>query len=162
MLRALSLFLKSSEEKIPLVMLDFDRDELDKIISDIGDPTLHDYIKLTGYVPNIELPALYALSTVFLYPSLRESFGIPMLEAMACGIPVITSNTSSMPEVGGDAALFIDPYKPEEITQAMNKLLIDKSLRETLILRGFENARKFSWRAMAENVLSLYQELGPK
>jgi len=161
-LRALSLFLKSSEEKIPLVMLDFDRDELDKIISDIGDPTLHDYIKLTGYVPNIELPALYALSTVFLYPSLRESFGIPMLEAMACGIPVITSNTSSMPEVGGDAALFIDPYKPEEITQAMNKLLIDKSLRESLILRGFENARKFSWRAMAENVLSLYQELGPK
>lgn len=161
-LKALSLFLNSSKEKIPLVMLDFDREELDKIISDIGDPTLHDNIRLTGYVPNIELPALYALSTIFLYPSLRESFGIPMLEAMACGIPVITSNTSSMPEVGGDAALFIDPYKPEEITQAMHKLLSDKSLRESLIIRGFENARKFSWHAMAENVLSLYQELGPK
>ncbi len=161
-LKALSLFLNASEEKIPLVMLDFDRDELDKIIGDIGDPSLHNYIQLTGYVPNIELPALYALSTVFLYPSLRESFGIPMLEAMACGIPVITSNTSSMPEVGGNAALFIDPYKPEEITQAMHKLLSDISLRDSLILRGFENARKFSWRAMAENVLSLYRELEPK
>jgi len=158
-LKALSLFLHSSEEKIPLVMLDFDRNELTRIINEIGDPVLIDYIRLTGYVPNSELPALYALSTIFLYPSLRESFGIPMLEAMACGIPVITSNTSSMPEVGGNAALFIDPFKPEEITAAINKLLSDNTLRESLIQKGFENARKFSWRAMAENVLNLYNEV---
>jgi len=161
-LKALSLFLNSSEEKIPLVMLDFDRTELTRIINDIGDLTLHEYIHLTGYVPNTELPALYALSTIFLYPSLRESFGIPMLEAMACGVPVITSNTSSMPEVGGNAALFIDPFKPEEITGAMKKLLSDPSLCESLILKGFENARKFSWKAMAEQVLGLYQELEVK
>ena len=158
-LKAFSLFLNSSEEKIPLVMLDFDLNELKKIISDIGDPSLHDYIKLTGYVPNSELPALYALSTIFLYPSLRESFGIPMLEAMACGIPVITSNTSSMPEVGGNAALYVDPFKPEEITTAIKKLLAEPLLRESLIRNGFENARKFSWGAMAKNVLNLYQEV---
>jgi len=158
-LKALSLFLNSSDEKIPLVMLDFDRTELSKIINEIGDPKLQDYIKLTGYVPNGELPALYALSTIFLYPSLRESFGIPMLEAMACGIPVITSNTSSMPEVGGNAALFIDPFKPEEITAAIKKLLSDPSLCETLIRNGFDNAQRFSWNIMAENVLNLYQEI---
>ncbi len=158
-LKAFSLFLNSSEEKIPLVMLDFDLNELTKIINNIGDPSLHNFIKLTGYVPNSELPALYALSTIFLYPSLRESFGIPMLEAMACGIPVITSNTSSMPEVGGNAALYVDPYKPEEITTAIKKLLAEPLLRESLIRNGFENARKFSWAAMAKNVLNLYQEV---
>jgi len=158
-LKAFSLFLNSSEEKIPLVMLDFDLNELTKIISDIGDPSLHDFIKLTGYVPNSELPALYALSTIFLYPSLRESFGIPMLEAMACGIPVITSNTSSMPEVGGNAALYVDPFKPEEITTSIKKILAEPLLRESLIRNGFENARKFSWGAMAKNVLNLYQEV---
>jgi len=140
-------------------MLDFDLNELTKIISDIGDPSLHDFIKLTGYVPNSELPALYALSTIFLYPSLRESFGIPMLEAMACGIPVITSNTSSMPEVGGNAALYVDPFKPEEITTSIKKILAEPLLRESLIRNGFENARKFSWGAMAKNVLNLYQEV---
>jgi glycosyltransferase involved in cell wall biosynthesis len=82
-----------------------------------------------------------------------------MLEAMACGIPVITSNTSSMPEVGGNAALFIDPFKPEEITAAIKKLLSDPSLCETLIRNGFDNAQRFSWNIMAENVLNLYQEI---
>jgi glycosyltransferase involved in cell wall biosynthesis len=158
-LKALSLFLKSSEEKIPLVMLDFDRDVLDRMISEIGDPDLHNYVRLTGYLPNTELPAIYSLCTIFLYPSLRESFGIPMLEAMACGVPVITSNTSSMPEVGGNAALYIDPFKPEEITSAIRKLLTDRPLVDKLISAGFENARKFTWESMAEHVLKLYQEV---
>ncbi|MDD4604594.1 MAG: glycosyltransferase family 1 protein, partial [Bacteroidales bacterium] len=158
-LKALSLFLQSSDKKIPLVMLDFDRNELDKIVANIGDAELEHYIKLIGYVPNDELPAVYSLSTIFLYPSLRESFGIPMLEAMACGIPVITSNTSCMPEVGGTAALFIDPFKPEEIADAINKLLSDHKLCEKMIVAGFENARKFSWKTMAENVLHLYQDV---
>lgn len=160
-LKALSLFLQSSDEKIPLVMLDFDRAVLDKLIGDIGDPNLKDYIKLTGYVPNTELPAIYGLCTIFLYPSLRESFGIPMLEAMACGVPVITSNTSSMPEVGGNAALLIDPFKPEEITTAIKRLLSDQDLRDRLIKAGFDNAARFSWKAMAENVLKLYHETAP-
>jgi glycosyltransferase involved in cell wall biosynthesis len=158
-LKALSLFLKNSDEKIPLVMLDFDRKELAKLIQDTGDPIIRDYIILTGYIPNTELPGIYSLSTLFLYPSLRESFGIPMLEAMACGVPVITSNTSSMPEVGGDAALFIDPFKPEQITEAMNLLLHDPALRSSLIEKGFINASKFSWISMAQHILRIYQDI---
>ena len=161
-LKALSLLLNSYHEQIPLVMLDYDRNELDKLIQEIGDPKLNANIILTGYVPNKELPAIYALSTVFLYPSLRESFGIPMLEAMACGVPVITSNTSSMPEVGGDAALFIDPFKPEEITDAMLKILQNSQLRDELIIRGYSNAAKYSWENMAKNVLHLYQSVYQK
>lgn len=158
-LKALSLFLQSSDEKIPLVMLDFDHRELERMISETGDPGLHDYVKLTGYVPNTDLPAIYQMCTIFLYPSLRESFGIPMLEAMACGVPVITSNTSSMPEVGGNAALFIDPYRPEDITAAIKKLLTDHELSDRLVRDGFNNAARFSWKAMAENVLKLYREI---
>jgi glycosyltransferase involved in cell wall biosynthesis len=140
-------------------MLDFDPEALDSMIRETGDQSLHDYIHLTGYIPNRELPAVYSLCTVFLYPSLRESFGIPMLEAMACGVPVITSNTSSMPEVGGKAALFIDPFNPEDIAAAMHRLLNDQTLRQQLIKDGFENTAKFSWSKMATDVLSIYQEL---
>jgi len=158
-LTALSLFLKRSDEKIPLVMLDYDRDALAKLIDEVGDPSLHDKIILTGYVPNTKLPGIYSLSTVFLYPSLRESFGIPMLEAMACGTPVITSTTSSMPEVAGKAALFIDPYKPEQITDGMFKLLTDHALRSELIASGLEQAKKFTWRNMTLEVLQVYHEI---
>jgi len=158
-LKALSLFNKKYNERIPLVMLDFDREALDSMVRETGDPSLHDYIHLTGYIPNRELPSVYSLCTVFLYPSLRESFGIPMLEAMSCGVPVITSNTSSMPEVGGKAALFIDPFNPEDIAEAMQRLLNDQTLRQQLIKEGFENAAKFSWSKMAADVLSIYREL---
>lgn len=158
-LKALSLFLSKSEEKIPLVMLDFDREELARLISEVGDQSLSEHIILTGYVPNTELPGIYCLSTIFLYPSLRESFGIPMLEAMACGTPVITSNTSSMPEVAGNAALFIDPFKPEQITEAIFKLLNDPAIKSGLIVSGFEQAQKFTWKNMALGVLNVYNEI---
>jgi glycosyltransferase involved in cell wall biosynthesis len=79
---------------------------------------------------------------------------------MACGAPVITSNTSSMPEVAGDGAIIIDPYNPMEITEAMIQLLNDNKLREELIRKGFEQASKFSWKAMSENVLEIYKEIG--
>ena len=111
---------------------------------------------------NTDLPAIYCQSELFLYPSLRESFGIPMLEAMACGVPVITSNTSSMPEVAGDAALIIDPFKPQEITAAMIRIVADKELKTDLVTKGLEQAAKFSWKAMAAHVLEIYQEIGKK
>jgi glycosyltransferase involved in cell wall biosynthesis len=85
-----------------------------------------------------------------------------MLEAMKCGVPVITSNTSSMPEVSGGKALIVDPYKPEQITDGIVKLLGDESLRNKLIAEGFEQAAKFSWKAMAEHVLTLYKEVYAK
>jgi len=158
-LKAFSDYRKKTGIDIPLVMLDYERSELESILSEIGDPELIHSIHLTGYVANTDLPSIYCQCELFLYTSLRESFGIPMLEAMACGAPVITSTTSSMPEVAGDAALLVDPFRPEEITEAMIRLTSDSALRKAFILKGFTQAAKFSWKAMAENVLKLYQEI---
>ena len=159
-LKAFSDFLKQTDSDFHLVMLDYDQVELEKLLVEIGDPKLINRITLTGYVVNTDLPSIYSQCEVFLYPSLRESFGIPMLEAMACGVPVITSNTSSMPEVAGDGALLIDPFKPEEITSAMIRLIEDKNLKISLVNKGLVQAAKFSWKAMAQNVLALYHEIG--
>ena len=158
-LKAFSDFLKHTGNDMHLVMLDYDQYELEQLLDEIGDTALINRIILTGYVVNTDLPAIYSQSEVFLYPSLRESFGIPMLEAMACGVPVITSNTSSMPEVAGDAALLIDPYKPEEITAAMVRIVADKKLKAEMISKGFVQAAKFSWKAMAQHVLEIYREM---
>lgn len=158
-LKAFSDFLKQSKSDYKLVMLDYDTNELKKLLIEIGDKDLINNIVLTGYVINTDLPAIYSLCTIFLYPSLRESFGIPMLEAMGCGVPVITSNTSSMPEVAGDAAHIIDPYKPEEITQGIIKILADAAYYDTLCKKGIERNKLFSWKNMAEQVLELYNEI---
>ena len=152
-LKAFSDFVKQTGSDIKLVMLDYDREELGRILDEINDKEMISRIVLTGYVVNTDLPAIYGQCEVFLYPSLRESFGIPMLEAMACGIPVITSNSSSMPEVAGDAAILIDPFKPEEITAAMVRLTGNEKLRNELITKGEIQAAKFSWKVMAEQVL---------
>ena len=161
-LKAYADFVKQTNSEMQLLMLDYDQNELKKMLSEIGAPELIGRIHLTGYVVNTDLPAIYSQCGVFLYPSLRESFGIPILEAMGCGVPVITSNTSSMPEIAGDAALIIDPYKPEEITAAMIQLTSDNTLRGSKIKLGYERAALFSWKAMAENVLKIYQEIGPQ
>ena len=158
-LKAFSDFLKQSKSDYKLVMLDYDTKELKKLLDEIGDKQLMNHIVLTGYVVNTDLPAIYSQSTIFLYPSLRESFGIPMLEAMACGVPVITSNTSSMPEVSGGAAHIVDPYKPEEITEGMLKILSDKDYSENLCKKGIERSKLFSWKNMADQILVLYNEI---
>lgn len=158
-LKAFSDFRKKNQDDYTLIMLDYDREELKKLLNEIGDTELENHIHLTGYVVNTDLPAIYSMCEVFLYPSLRESFGIPMLEAMRCGTPVITSNTSSMPEVSGGKALIIDPYKPTEITEAMIKLIGDEKLKKQLVETGYEQSAKFSWKAMAEHVLKLYKEV---
>jgi glycosyltransferase involved in cell wall biosynthesis len=158
-LKAFSDFLKQSKSNFKLVMLDYDLNELEKLLIEIGDKDLIKNIVLTGYVINTDLPAIYSLCTIFLYPSLRESFGIPMLEAMGCGVPVITSNTSSMPEVAGDAAHIINPYNPEEITQAIIKILADAPYSDMLCKKGIERNKLFSWKNMAEQVLVLYNEI---
>jgi glycosyltransferase involved in cell wall biosynthesis len=158
-LKAFSDFKKQTGSDHKLVMLDYDRKELEKILTSIDDEKLIDSIVLTGYVINTDLPAIYCQSLAFLYPSLRESFGIPMLEAMACAVPVITSDTSSMPEVAGTAAIIVNPYKPEEITEAMIKLMNNEELKQELITAGIKQAAKFSWKAMAEDVLKIYAEV---
>lgn len=158
-LKAFSDYLKKTNDDMFLVMLDYEKSALEQILSDIGDKDLIKRIILTGYVINTDLPAIYNLCQLFLYPSLRESFGIPMLEAMRCEVPVITSNTSSMPEVSGEAAYIVDPYKPEEITEGIVKILSDKKLRTDLIKKGKTQSLKFSWKNMAIDVLKLYEEV---
>lgn len=158
-LKAYSALLKEMDKKIPLVMLDFDEDALERILNDIGDPDLKEHILLTGYVINKDLPAIYNLSELFLYPSLRESFGIPILEAMSCGTPVITSNTSSMPEVAGDAGMTVDPHDPSQIKEAILRLLNDNKLKANLISKGYMQAEKFSWANMARDVLNIYKDV---
>lgn len=158
-LKAFSDFLKQTNFDHKLVMLDYDKNELEKLLDEIGDRQLIEKIVLTGYVANTDLPAIYSQCKIFLYPSLRESFGIPMLEAMACGVPVITSNTSSMPEIAGDAAHIINPNNPEDITQGIIKILEDKNYCDTLCKKGLERSQLFSWKNMAKQVLELYKDI---
>lgn len=161
-LKAFALFREKSGIDIPLVMLDFDHQDLVSILNEIGHPDLINHIHLTGYVNNTELPGIYSLADVFLYPSFRESFGIPILEAQACGTPVITSNTSSMPEIAGDGAIITDPFKPGEIADAMIRIVQDSQVKSDLKAKGLENAKRFSWLAMAERVQQIYQEIHQK
>ncbi len=159
-LKAFADFDKTYPNQFKLVMLDYDEVELLKLLNTNGTPEIRSLIHLTGYVPNTDLPAIISQSTVFLYPSLRESFGIPILEGMACGVPVITSNTSSMPEVAGeDSALMVDPFNPDEITNALKTLVEDKILAQVLAEKGIKRAKEFSWENMAQNVLELYEDV---
>ena len=156
-LKAFSDFLKQTGSRHKLVMLDYDKTELNKLLVEINDTNLIKHIILTGYVINTDLPAIYSQCDVFLYPSLRESFGIPMLEAMCCNVPVIASNTSSMPEVAGDAAHLINPYQSEEITKAIIKVLEDDAYRKLLCDKGLKRSKQFSWKNMAKEYLKHYE-----
>jgi glycosyltransferase involved in cell wall biosynthesis len=118
----------------------------------------HDRIYSIGYVHNQDMPALLSLAEVLLYTSRRESFGLPILEAMACGLPVITSNTSSMPEIAGNAALQVDPERSEEIAKALVNLLSDEEWRKRLKQLGLQRAKEFSWMSSAQKTLSIYNE----
>lgn len=160
-LQAFADFNKKQSKKYHLVMLDYDQAELTKLLQQIDEPALQEFIHLTGYVPNEELPAIISQAQAFLYPSLRESFGIPILEGMACGVPVITSTTSSMPEVAGEdgAAILVNPLQTQEITKAMQRVVEDQALAKLLTEKGILRAKQFSWAHMAKSVLALYQEV---
>ncbi|HEX9367513.1 MAG TPA: glycosyltransferase family 1 protein [Vicinamibacterales bacterium] len=120
---------------------------------------LHKHVRFFGFVSDQTLAALYRLADAFVFPSLYEGFGLPPLEAMASGTPVITSNVSSLPEVVGDAALMIDPYEPKAIADAMHRVLTDASLRADLRARGFARARDFSWERSIKRVREIYDEV---
>jgi glycosyltransferase involved in cell wall biosynthesis len=102
---------------------------------------------------------MYRLSGVFVFPSLYEGFGLPPLEAMASGTPVVTSNVSSLPEVAGDAAMLVDPYDPGALADAMVRVLTDESLRKDLRRRGLERARQFSWEQSVARIRRIYDEI---
>jgi glycosyltransferase involved in cell wall biosynthesis len=110
-------------------------------------------------VPDATLAILYRLARVFVFPSLYEGFGLPPLEAMASGTPVITSNVSSLPEVAGDAAMLIDPYETDAIAGAMRRVLMDDRLRDDMRERGLARAREFSWGRSVRRVREIYDEV---
>lgn len=105
-----------------------------------------DDIVITGYVPREDLPALYSHAIAFVFPSLYEGFGLPVVEAMSCGTPCLLSNSSSLPEVGGDAALYFDPHNPAMLASLMQKVATNKELSETLSDKAIKQAEKFSWK----------------
>ena len=120
---------------------------------------LHKHVRFLGFLSTDTLAALYHLADAFVFPSLYEGFGLPPLEAMASGTPVLTSNLSSLPEVVGDAALLVDPYDPESITDGMQQILSDTALRERLTRQGRIRASEFSWESSVRRVLATYREV---
>jgi len=120
---------------------------------------LDDRVIFTGYVPDEDLPAIYSAADLFVFPSLYEGFGLPVLEAMACGVPVVCSNTSSLPEVAGDAALLVDPTDVRALAGAMEEVLTDEGKRKEMRERGLRQAAKFSWEKAAAMTLKVYQDV---
>ena len=156
---AYSKYLEMSDVKRKLLMADLDRGYLDEIIdrNDIGN--IRDHIVMPGYIKNADLPYIYNNAFAFLYTSLRESFGIPLLEAMACETPVITSNTSSMPEIGGSEVIMVNPLNVNEITEKMLLLEKDKALYQKQKDIGIIRAQQFSWEYTAEQLLMVYEDV---
>ena len=159
MIVAYANYIKRSKIKRKLLITSLSKDYINQILSDNGIKNIKERIILTDYLPFIDLPSIYYHAFCFLFASLREGFGIPILESMACGTPVITSNTSSMPEVAGQDAILVNPEDCEEITNMMLRLETDNDYYEHQRAIGLERAKLFSWEKTAENLLKLYQEV---
>jgi glycosyltransferase involved in cell wall biosynthesis len=121
---------------------------------------LHKHVRFLGYVDDETLSILYRLAAVFVFPSLYEGFGLPPLEAMACGTPVVTSNLSSLPEVTGGAAILVDPYDVESIVDGIRRVLDDPALAAEMRLKGRVRARQFSWEESVRKTRQVYTEVG--
>ncbi|MEO6915746.1 MAG: glycosyltransferase family 1 protein, partial [Chitinophagaceae bacterium] len=158
-LRAFSLYSSSVPKPLPLVLTDCSRTHICDLLNQINAPGLIDQIKILDYIEFSNIPYLLNLATLFLYPSHRESFGMPLIEAMACGVPVITSNTSALPEIAGGAACMIDPKDPAEMCQHIIALLSNNELYQNKKALGLKNSERFSWKIAAEKTIDVYNEL---
>ena len=131
----------------------------DDVFARIGRSPVRSRIRVLGYVPDDELATAYSGCSLFVYPSLSEGFGLPPVEAMACGAPVVTSDAGALPETVGDAALLVDPGATDAISDAMIRVLSDDQLRSQLIVSGAAHARTLSWDAVAAQTIEIYQEI---
>ncbi len=150
---------KSGFEQVKLLIIGDEISKYATLRRAVHKYKLHKHVRFFGFVPDKTLAILYRLADVFVFPSLYEGFGLPPLEAMASGTPVITSNVSSLPEVVGDAALLIDPYDPEAIAEAIRRVLSEPALRSDLRERGFRRVREFSWERSVSRVRDIYEEV---
>lgn len=159
LLEAYSL-LKNRSIDCPKLVLAGGKGWLDSgIFSTLENLNLKDSVVFTGYISDDDVPVLMNASQAFLFPSLYEGFGMPVLEAMACGVPVLTSNLSSLPEVVGDTAVLVDPFSKDSIRDGIIKLLTDNNLRESLKKKGLERSRKFSWSKVTRDLYMIYESL---
>jgi glycosyltransferase involved in cell wall biosynthesis len=134
----------------------------DSLFAQVDALGLAERVQFPGYVPEDGLPALFAGALAFVFPSLYEGFGLPVLEAQKYGVPVLTANNSSLPEVAGDAALLVDPHDVDAIAAAMRRLATDEGLRQELSRKGLENVKRFSWEKCARETLAVLEEAGRK
>lgn len=161
-LKAYSLYLKQSEYKYPLLIADLEEHILDSILKEQQIEEIKPYLAFPGYIPNADLADLYNGAFAFLYTSLRESFGIPLLEAMACGTPVITSNTSAIPEIAGKDALLVDPFNENEIADKLLLLETDSGYYAQQQTYGLQRVKSFSWEKTAQDLHKIYLNIHQK
>lgn len=159
LIQAYAQSIKSLNNTYALVIVGAPKDSHGEIISTIERLGLTDRVIFTGFAPYSHLPYFYNAASLFIYPSLYEGFGLPPLEAMACGCPTITSNITSIPEVVDDAAILINPYDVGELSQSIIHVLEDKKLSMDLIIKGLKRASQFSWENTAKNTLKVYESL---
>jgi len=125
----------------------------------VAELKLEKKVRFLGRVTDLELVTLYSMADMFAFPSFFEGFGVPPIEAMACGAPVITSNISALPEVARDAALLVDPYDIDALADALMRLTEDEALREELRQKGYQRVKQYTWAMSAQKMLSVYQKL---
>ncbi len=159
LIKALKILHENGELSIDWVITDLKEEDLWPILKELDAEAVKDKIHLTGYIRNKNMPYLYNNALFFLYISLRESFGLPILEAMECVCPVITSNTSSMPEIAGEAALLVDPTDEQAISTAIIKLTKDAVLREELQKKGLERPSLFSYKTRVKRIIDMYYKV---
>jgi len=152
--------IEKNYSNIKLILAGYPRLELLNIDQLINELNLKEKVFYIGAINEKEKIVLYENSIALIFPSFHEGFGLPVLEAQSLGIPVLTSNTSSLPEVAGDGALFVNPYDIEDIANGMEKIVFDKNLRKNLIKKGYENIKRFSWEKAAKETLKVLKEAG--
>ena len=146
-------------DRYPLVIVGMKGWHYESIEQELGPLLRSGHVRLPGYIPAEALPALYAGAAMLVYPSLYEGFGLPLVEAMASGTPVITSNRSSMPEVVGNAGILVEPEDETMIAEAIRQLLEDKNAAQRLQQQGLERARQFTWERCAQQTLAVYRQV---
>ena len=159
LLRAFKRFMTDSGRSMQLVLVGDPGWHFAVIEKEIGELELERDVVLAGFVTDLELKSLYLKARAFVMPSLYEGFGIPILEAMSLGVPVACSDTSSMAEIASNAALLFNPYSVDEIAEALNSVVHDERVRESLIRRGFERAAHYSWMNVAERTVDVYNDV---
>lgn len=155
----LKAFHKLKKEGIPHKLIFTGKNSNKHIQNVIQKLNLQKHVIFLGYVESEDLPALYNGADLFVYPSLYEGFGLPPLEAMACGCPVVISNTSSLPEVVGDAGVFFDPYNVDDLVRSIYEVLTDSAQKEKLVRKGLDRAKQFSWEKCARETIEVYMSV---